>query len=98
MLAKRLGVKLTEADLTAPRELTEAEVGIVAGGAKQDVIKMGGRVIEALPNDWFRIELNNGQVVLCNISGKLRNRNSIQPGDAVNVEVSPYDKGKGRLI
>ena len=66
--------------------------------AKEDVIEVEGPVIESLPNTNFKVELENGYVVLAHISGKLRmNYIKILPGDKVKVELSPYDLTKGRI-
>ena len=60
--------------------------------SKADVIEIEGKVIEKLPNTMFRVELENGHVVLAHISGKLRmNYIKILPGDKVTIEMSPYD-------
>lgn len=67
--------------------------------SKADVIEIEGTVIEKLPNTMFRVELENGHVVLAHISGKLRmNYIKILPGDKVTIEMSPYDLSKGRII
>ena len=67
--------------------------------SKDDVIEIEGKVIEKLPNTMFRVELENGHVVLAHISGKLRhNFIRILPGDKVTMELSPYDLSKGRII
>ena len=67
--------------------------------AKEDVIEVEGTVVEKLPNAMFRVELENGHVVLAHISGKLRmNFIRILPGDKVTLELSPYDLTKGRII
>ncbi len=66
--------------------------------SKQDVFELTGTVIEALPNTKFKVELENGKVILAHISGKLRmNFIRILPGDKVTVELSPYDLTKGRI-
>ena len=66
--------------------------------AKSDVIEVEGVVSEALPNATFRVELQNGHMVLAHISGKLRmNFIRILPGDKVTLEVSPYDLSRGRI-
>ena len=66
--------------------------------AKQDVIEIEGKVIEALPNTQFKVELENGKIIHAHISGKLRkNYIRILPGDKVTVELSPYDLEKGRI-
>lgn len=65
---------------------------------KQEAIEVEGKVIEALPNAMFRVELANGHVVLAHVSGKLRlNFIRILPGDRVMVELSPYDLTRGRI-
>ena len=67
--------------------------------SKQDVLEVEGKVVEALPNAQFKVELPNGHVVLAVISGKLRmNFIRILPGDKVTIEMSPYDLTKGRII
>ncbi len=66
--------------------------------AKDDVIEIEGKVVEALPNATFRVELENGHNVVAHISGKLRmNFIRILVGDTVTVEISPYDVSKGRI-
>ena len=67
--------------------------------SKADVIEIEGVVVEKLPNAMFKVELENGHIVLAHISGKLRmNFNKILPGDKVTLEMSPYDLSKGRII
>jgi translation initiation factor IF-1 len=67
--------------------------------AKQDVIEMEGTILEALPNAMFKVELENGHVILGHISGKMRmNYIKILPGDKVLVQVSPYDLSRGRIV
>ena len=66
--------------------------------AKQDVIELEGTILEALPNVMFKVELENGHVILGHISGKMRmNYIKILPGDKVVVQVSPYDLSRGRI-
>ncbi|HAG04176.1 MAG TPA: translation initiation factor IF-1 [Lachnospiraceae bacterium] len=66
--------------------------------SKSDVIEVEGIVLEKLPNTMFRVELDNGHVILAHISGKLRtNYIKIIPGDKVKIEMSPYDLTKGRI-
>ena len=66
--------------------------------SKTDLIELEGTVTEKLPNAMFRVELENGHVVIAHISGKLRmNYIRILPGDRVTVEVSVYDLTKGRI-
>ncbi|OGB75188.1 translation initiation factor IF-1 [candidate division Kazan bacterium RIFCSPHIGHO2_01_FULL_49_10] len=65
----------------------------------KQVIEVKGRVIEALPNAHFRVEIEGGHVILCHISGKMRMHYiKILPGDTVTVEMSPYDIEKGRIV
>ena len=67
--------------------------------SKVDVLEVEGTVLEKLPNAMFKVELENGHVVLAHISGKLRmNFIKILPGDKVTLEMSPYDLSKGRII
>jgi len=66
--------------------------------SKEDVIEVTGKVLEALPNAMFLVELENDHKVLAHISGKLRmNYIKILPGDKVNLELSPYDLTRGRI-
>ncbi len=66
--------------------------------AKEDAIELEGTVIEPLPNAMFRVELENGHVVLAHISGKMRMHYiRILPGDRVTIELSPYDLTRGRI-
>ena len=67
--------------------------------AKEDVIEMQGTVLDTLPNTMFRVELENGYVVVAHISGKMRkNYIRILTGDKVTVEMTPYDLSKGRIV
>lgn len=66
--------------------------------AKEEAIEVEGVVQEALPNAMFRVELENGHMILGHISGKLRKFYiRILPGDKVKVELSPYDLTRGRI-
>jgi translation initiation factor IF-1 len=66
--------------------------------AKEKGIEVEGTVVEPLPNAMFRVELENGMVVLAHISGKMRMHYiRILPGDKVMVELSPYDLSRGRI-
>ncbi len=66
--------------------------------AKEEAIEVEGTVTEALPNAVFRVELENGLLVLAHISGKMRkNFIRILEGDKVTVELSPYDLTRGRI-
>ncbi|OGX39405.1 MAG: translation initiation factor IF-1 [Omnitrophica WOR_2 bacterium RIFCSPHIGHO2_02_FULL_68_15] len=65
---------------------------------KEEAIEVEGVVAEALPNAMFRVELENGHKVLAHVSGKMRMHFiRILPGDAVKVELSPYDLARGRI-
>lgn len=67
--------------------------------AKEDAIAAEGTVIETLPNAMFKVELENGHRVLAHISGKMRMHYiKILPGDKVQVELSPYDLSRGRIV
>jgi translation initiation factor IF-1 len=64
----------------------------------KEVIEVIGTVLEPLPNAMFRVELENGHVILAHISGKMRMHYiKILPGDKVKVEMTPYDLSKGRI-
>ena len=63
------------------------------------VIRIEGRVIEALPNAFFKVVLDDGKEITGFLSGKMRlNRITILPGDKVTLEMSPYDNNKGRIV
>jgi translation initiation factor IF-1 len=64
----------------------------------KDVIELEGTIQESLPNAMFRVELENGVLILAHISGKIRkNFIRILPGDRVKVELTPYDLTRGRI-
>ena len=64
----------------------------------KDAIEFEGIVKESLPNAMFRVELDNGHLVLAHISGKIRkNFIKLLPGDKVKVELTPYDLNRGRI-
>jgi translation initiation factor IF-1 len=66
---------------------------------KKDTIRLQAKVVDALPNAMFRVELENGHNVLAHVSGKMRmNFIRILPGDTVVVEMSPYDLNRGRIV
>jgi translation initiation factor IF-1 len=67
--------------------------------SKQDIIRMAGRVEEVLPNAMFRVVLENEHKIIATIGGKLRQNNiRILMGDGVEVEMSPYDMTRGRVV
>lgn len=66
--------------------------------AKEELIDVEGHIVEALPNAQFRVELENGHVVMAHVSGKIRMHFiRILPGDKVKLELSPYDLSRGRI-
>ena len=71
----------------------------MAGSSQnKDFIILKGKVIENLPATAFKVRLENGQEILCHLSGKMRmHRIRLTPGDEVQVELSPYDLTKGRI-
>ena len=67
--------------------------------AKEEAIEAEGIVKEALPNTMFRVELQNGHIIMAHLSGKMRKHYiRIVPGDSVKVALSPYDLDRGRII
>lgn len=67
--------------------------------AKEAGIQVEGKILETLPNAMFKVELENGHMVLAHVSGKMRMHFiRILPGDSVTVELSPYDLTRGRII
>ncbi len=65
---------------------------------QKEVIKLQGKVVEALPNTQFKVELENGHSIIGHISGKMRKHYiRLVPGDKVEVELTPYDLTKGRI-
>ena len=66
--------------------------------SKEDLMEFPGVVTELLPNAMFRVQLDNGHIVLAHTSGKMRkNRIRVLVGDRVTVEMTPYDLTKGRI-
>jgi translation initiation factor IF-1 len=67
--------------------------------AKEDTIKLEGEVVDVLPNATFKVKLENGHTVLSYVSGKMRKFEiRILMGDRVELEISPYDLNRGRII
>lgn len=67
--------------------------------AHQGSFEIDGLVKEVLPNTLFRVEVGEGRLILCHLSGKMRiNFIKILPGDRVKVEMTPYDRERGRII
>lgn len=66
--------------------------------AHQGSFEVEGKVLESLPNTLFRVELDDGKILICHLSGKMRMHFiKILPGDRVRIEMTPYDEGKGRI-
>ena len=66
--------------------------------AKEESIEMQGTILETLPNTMFRVQLDNGHIVMAHISGKMRkNYIRILTGDKLTVQITPYDLTKGRI-
>lgn len=66
---------------------------------QQDVTEVEGKVIQALPNTMFRVELIDGRLILATLKGKMRRSYvRIFPGDRVKVEMTPYDELRGRIV
>ncbi|MCC6157926.1 MAG: translation initiation factor IF-1 [Deltaproteobacteria bacterium] len=67
--------------------------------SKEEAIEVPAKVVEALPNAMFRVQLENGHNALVHLTGKMRKfRIKIIPGDEVTVELSPYDLSRGRIV
>ena len=67
--------------------------------SRSDTIQVEGRVVEALPNTMFRVELPNGHRILAYVSGRLRlHFIRCLPADKVTVEMSPFDLSKGCIV
>ena len=67
--------------------------------AHRDTTEHRGIVKKALPNTLFRVELEDGRMILAHLAGRMRRyRIKVLPGDEVNVEMTKYDESKGRII
>ncbi len=67
--------------------------------AKEDVLTIEGKITEVLPNATYRVQIENGNIILAYISGKMRQHNiKVLLGDEVKMEMSPYDLSKGRIV
>ena len=74
-------------------------VSCISMANQKEVIKLRGKVVEALPNTQFVVELENSLTIIAYISGKMRKHYiRLVPGDNVEVELSPYDLTKGRIV
>jgi translation initiation factor IF-1 len=66
---------------------------------KEKVQKVFGQALEALPNTTFRVRLDTGEEIIAYLAGRLRMyRIKVLPGDRVTIELSPYDKARGRIV
>ena len=82
--------------MSDPKKVTKS--GTSGKKPTKEVIELEGTVLETLPNALFRVELENGHVVLAHISGKMRMHYiRIIPGDRVALEMTPYDLSKARI-
>lgn len=67
--------------------------------AQIDQISLRGKIVKALPNTTWQVEIIGGQQIICYLGGRLRKNNiRIEPGDEVSIEMSPYSLEKGRII
>lgn len=65
----------------------------------EDIIEMEGEIIEVLPNQMFKVKVNNDHLVLCYTGGKMRQfKIRLVQGDRVKIEMTPYDLTKGRIV
>jgi len=66
--------------------------------SKEDLLEFPGIIKEVLPNAMFRVEIDNGHIILAHTSGRMRkNRIRVLQGDKVTIEMTPYDLTKGRI-
>lgn len=66
--------------------------------SKKDVIEFSGVITETLPSAMFKVELENGHIIIAHVAGRMRKHYiKIVPGDTVTVELTPYDLTKGRI-
>ena len=64
----------------------------------KDIIELEGEITDVLPNQMFKVELENGHIVTCYTGGKMRQfRIRLVTGDRVRIEMTPYDLNKGRI-
>jgi translation initiation factor IF-1 len=83
---------------TIPLEQTHFCNRIGLNMAKEELLEFPGVVTELLPNATFRVELENGHIIIAHTAGKMRkNRIRVLAGDKVQVEMTPYDLSKGRI-
>ena len=66
--------------------------------SKDGIIELDGKCLEVLPNQMYKVELENGHTVIAYAAGKMKqNKIRVLMGDKVKVEISPYDLSKGRV-
>tara|TARA_B100000900_G_scaffold373825_1_gene354680 strand:+ start:13362 stop:13577 length:216 start_codon:yes stop_codon:yes gene_type:complete len=66
--------------------------------SRKDIIEAEGKILEVLPNQMFKVDLENGHIITCYTGGKMRkNKIRIVAGDRVKIEMTPYDLTKGRV-
>ena len=84
--------------MASQKKATSGKATQSATKNQKEVIKLTGKVVEALPNTQFRVELENGHNIIAHMSGRMRkNYIRLVPGDRVEVELTPYDLTKGRI-
>mgnify|MGYP003633657028 FL=1 len=65
---------------------------------REETLEMEGTITDVLPNQMFKVELENGHIVTCYTGGKMRRfRIRLVLGDQVKIEMTPYDLDKGRI-
>ena len=78
--------------------LTDDEIANATGGAKDDLITVPGTITEVGSNATYKVQLQSGITIVAHVSGKLRmNYIRINTGDRVIIEMSPYDRSRGRI-
>lgn len=66
--------------------------------SKEDIIELEGSIVEVLPNQMFKVELDNDHIITCYTAGKMRQfKIRLVQGDRVKIEMTPYDLSKGRI-
>jgi translation initiation factor IF-1 len=66
---------------------------------KEELIRLQGTIVEVLPSQMFKVELENKHIVTCYTGGKMRQfKIRLVTGDSVQVEMTPYDLNKGRIV
>lgn len=67
--------------------------------SKEELLEFTGEVIDNLPNAMFRVKLENGHEIIAHTAGKMRKfRIRVMVGDKVDIEMTPYDLSKGRIM